>query len=147
MRTDLLSPFTGFWDKLIKRFPEKQFFPPLLAAFILVGFTPLLIPGIPAGDDIGFHLSRFVSLTEGLKNWQFPVWINFNTLEGFGCTQGLFYPDLYLYPITVLNALGMPLIAAYKLFILAWALLVAFSMYYVALRISKEHFTAFAAER
>ncbi len=141
---NLLKPITWVWDKVLESLGERKFYPILLGVLIVAGFFPLLMPGIPGGHDICFHLTRLLILSDGLKNGCFPVWVNIHTLDGFGYAPGLFYSDLFLYPSAFLIACGIPLVTAYKLYLFVWGLLTAFSMYYVVLRIGKSTFGAFA---
>jgi hypothetical protein len=145
MMPDLLAPVTARWDRLVAAAMPRRWYPALLTLLVAAGFLPLLLPGIPAGHDLYFHLTRLVGVAEGLRGGFFPVWINFNALEGIGYGTGLFYSDLYLYPAALLVAAGVPAIFAYKLLLIVWALLTAYSMYFAALRIGKAPFGAFAA--
>lgn len=145
MMPDLLAPVTTRWDRLVAAATPRRWYPALLTLLVAAGFLPLLLPGIPTGHDLYFHLTRLVGVAEGLRGGFFPVWINFNALEGIGYGTGLFYSDLYLYPAALLVAAGVPAICAYKLLLIVWALLTAYSMYFAALRIGKAPFGAFAA--
>ncbi len=142
---NFLAPFERLAEQKLNTVPARRLYPSLLAALILLGFLPLLIPGIPNGHDCMYHISRLVMLREGLRaGIPLPV-INFDAMGGFGYGPGLFYSDLYFYPFGLLAALGVPVVAAYKLFLVTWGLLTAFSMYWVAKRISGDEFTGFAA--
>jgi len=142
---NLLAPFEQFVEQKLNTIPARRLYPRLLAVLILLGFLPLLMPGIPNGHDCMYHISRLVTLREGLRaGIPLPV-INFDSMEGFGYGPGLFYSDLYFYPFGLLAALGVPVVIAYKIFLVTWGLLTAFSMYWVAKRISGDEFTGFAA--
>lgn len=143
MKSDFLHPVTTFWDSLNARFQPNRLYPFLLTVLVLAGFLPLCYPGIPHGHDFGFHLTRILALAEGMKAGQFPVWINFHALDGLGYAPPLFYSDLYLYPTAFLVRLGVPIVTAYKLFLLTWGLLCAWCMYFCILRIGKSAFGAF----
>ncbi len=142
---NLLAPLEQFFEQKLNTIPARRLYPRLLAVLILLGFLPLLIPGIPNGHDCMYHLARLVTLREGLRaGIPLPV-INYDSMEGFGYGPGLFYSDLYFYPFGLLVALGLPVVIAYKLFLVTWCLMTAFSMYWVAKRISGDEFTGFAA--
>ena len=142
---NLLAPFERFVEQKLNTVPARRLYPTLLAVLILLGFLPLLMPGIPSGHDCMYHVSRLVTLREGFRaGIPLPV-INFDSIEGFGYGPGLFYSDLYFYPFGLLAAIGIPEIAAYKLFLVTWGLLTAFSMYWVVKRISGDEFAGFAA--
>lgn len=133
------------WNRLRDRLGERKFYPLLLGLLTAGGFLPLLCPGIPAGHDSGFHLTRILTLAEGLRHGVFPAWINVHALENFGYAPGLFYSDLFIYPAAALAALGVPLIAAYKIMLFTLGLLIAFSFYLAVLRLGRSYFGAFAA--
>lgn len=79
---------------------------PFLAALAVV--LPLLLKeGIPFGNDASFHLSRVVSIAEGLKNGIFLPGVYADYFNGYGYGNGLFYPDFFLYIPSVLSLLGM----------------------------------------
>ncbi len=142
---NLLAPFEEFAERKLNTIPPRKLYPHLLAALILLGFLPLLIPGIPNGHDCIYHISRLVTLREGIRAGIPLPMINYDAMEGFGYGPGLFYSDLYFYPFGLLAVAGIPVVVVYKLFLVTWGLLTAFSMYWVAKRISGDEFTGFAA--
>ena len=143
---NLIAPFERFADRTLERVPGKRLYPALLGALILLGFLPLLVfPGLPHGHDSVYHIARLVTLREGFRAGELLPLINFDAIGGYGYGPGLFYSDLYFYPFGLLAAAGVPVVIAYKLFLATWGLLTAFSMYWVAKRISGDEFTGFAA--
>lgn len=142
---DILSPFERFVEKKMDAIPPCRFYPWLLTAFVLLGFLPLLYPGIPNGHDCMYHIARLVTLREGLSSGIPLPLINYDAMDGYGYGPGLFYSDVFFYPFGLLAAIGVPVVTAYKLFLVVWGLLTAWSMYWVAKRISGNAFAAFAA--
>lgn len=71
-----------------------------------------------SGHDTIFHLSRIVGLAEGLKDGEFPVRIQPGWCNGYGYPVSIFYGDVFLYPSAVLYMIGVPLVYAYKAYLL-----------------------------
>ncbi|MCD2502891.1 hypothetical protein LQE93_14055 [Clostridium sp. NSJ-145] len=111
--------------------------------FVIVYSTFLLIiPGIPRGHDLTFHLSRISALSDGLKLGQFPVRIYPNYFNGYGYANGLFYGDIFLYIPAVLCTLGLSVITSYKIFLLICTICTALSIYLCVKSISKSKYAA-----
>jgi len=145
MRYNFITPVIQCWDRTVEKYGSGKFYFTFLTGLIMVGFAELLYPGIPAGHDIGFHLSRIAGAAAGFQNGCLPPWINFDAIDQMGYGSGLFYSDIFLYPPALLVILGLPIISAYKLFLLTWGLLTGWSMFYAAYKISgRNGFAGFA---
>ena len=142
---DLLRPLENLAVSARTRLGEVRFYHLLLGLLILVGFLPLLIPGIPQGHDMYYHFSRLEAMTAGLRNGVFPVLINANAMSGYGYAYGLFYPDLLLYPAALLALTGVGTVVAYKALLVTVGLASAYSAQYVVWRIGGSRFGGFAA--
>lgn len=90
-----------------------------LAAGLLASM-PLLLKGIDGAgyQDLAFHLSRIEGIKEGLLAGKFPVMMQSVWMEGKGYPVSIFYGDALLYFPALLRIVGVPVIAAYKLFVL-----------------------------
>ena len=133
------------FDSLRERLGESRFYASLLGVLVVVGLLPLLMPGIPFGHDLYYHLSRLHAMDVSFRLGEFPSMINHEALVGYGYATGLFYPDLFLYPAVLLMKCGMGIVAAYKCLIAAGVSAAAFSAYFCARRLSATCFGAFAA--
>ncbi len=111
---------------------------------MVVGLLPLLMPGLPDGHDLYYHLSRLHAMDVNFRLGEFPSMINHEALAGYGYATGLFYPDLFLYPAVLLMKCGLGIIAAYKCVIAAGVFAVAFSAYACARKLGATGFGAFA---
>ncbi len=146
MKTDLIAPFEKLWEAIRVRTSPVKFYFTLLTALLLGGFGVLLLPGIPAGHDIGFHLCRIAGVSEAFRNGIFPPWINYDAIHQMGYGTGLFYSNLPIYLPAALTACGLPLIWSYKLLLLGSGLAAAWSMFFAAWKIGRgSAFAAFAA--
>ena len=89
---------------------------------LLLGVSlPLFVPGIEGhfGQDLGFHLNRIEGLFLELKSGHFPVYIESYWMNGYGYANAIYYGDLFLYFPAILRLLGVPVVASYKLYLLA----------------------------
>ena len=141
---DLLQPLENLAASARERLGEARFYHVLLGLLVLVGFLPLLIPGIPEGHDIYYHFSRLEAMTNGLRHGIFPVLINAKALGGYGYASGLFYPDLLLYPVALLALTGIARLQPQD-FLDRGRAGCACSAQYVVWRIGGSRFGAFAA--
>lgn len=100
----------------------------------------LLVPGIPMGHDLTFHLSRILGIRDGLLAGEFPIKIYPNYLNGYGYGNGLFYSDIFLYIPAVLCLLGIKVVNAYKIFLFICTVFTTVSIYICVKCIFKSKF-------
>lgn len=70
------------------------------------------------GHDMAFHYARIMGIAEGLLSGEFPVRIQPGWINGYGYAASVFYGDALLYIPAVLYAIKVPIIYAYKFYIL-----------------------------
>lgn len=70
------------------------------------------------GHDTMFHFARIVGLADGILGGDFPVKVQPGWLHGYGYATSACYGDALLYFPAILYLLGVPLIHAYKLYIM-----------------------------
>ena len=140
---NIVDRATRCFDFLRERLGESRFYPSALGVLVLAGLLPLLMPGLPNGHDLYYHLSRLYAMDVNISLGEFPSMINHEALVGYGYATGLFYPDLFLYPAVMLMKCGMGIVAAYKCLIAAGVFAIAFSAYFCARRLSASSFGAF----
>jgi hypothetical protein len=132
------------FESLRERYGERRFYPLFLGGLLLVGLIPLLMPGLPNGHDLYYHLSRLHAMDVNFSLGEFPSMINHEALAGYGYASGLFYPDFFLYPAVLLMKCGLGIVAAYKCLLVLCVAATAFGAYYCARRLSATCFGAFA---
>ena len=135
----LIAKINGIYDRLT----PKRFYPLLLLLLIVAGLFVLVMPGMPSGHDLYYHMTRLDSMTSALRHGEIPSMINHRAIGNYGYATGLFYPDLFLYPAAVLMLCGMNIVTAYKCLVFFWMIFVAAGTYHCAYRLVKSHFGAF----
>ena len=135
-----ITKFNSIYDRLT----PKRFYPLLLGILVILGLFVFVIPGIPNGHDLYYHSTRLHTMVYNIKHAEFPAMINHAAIGNYGYATGLFYPDLFLYPTALLMLCGIGIVAAYKCFVILWMLIIAFSAYYCAKKLSHSYFGAFS---
>lgn len=70
-------------------------------------------------QDLLYHLDRIEGLSDSISAGYFLPKIHHSELNGYGQALGALYPEIFLVFPALLRSLGMSLILAYKLFIIA----------------------------
>lgn len=78
--------------------------------------APLFASDLSGGYDLIYHANRIEGLAKSLACGQFPVRVHSGILNGYGYTNSIFYPELFLYFPAGLRLLGMSLMNCYKVF-------------------------------
>ncbi len=71
------------------------------------------------GHDLQFHLSRIISLAEGIREMQIPHRMQFGMLNGYGYASPLFYGEAFLLFPAVLYNFYVPVQTCYQVFVVA----------------------------
>lgn len=90
------------------------------------------------GDDIIFHLTRFKMLAEEIKMGNYHPLVYHKMFCGYGYAAGLFYPDLFIYPFSVLSCLGVRIITCIKLYYVIINVFTGFSFFFCSRAIFKD---------
>ncbi len=88
-----------------------------LGAAVVVSSLGVLDSDLPMGHDLPFHFARIWGVAEGIATGQFPVRIQPGWCNGYGFAVSIFYADLFLYFPALLNLLGLPLVTAYRIYV------------------------------
>ena len=137
----LLFVFLAFDGILVfRRLPEESKNIVLgIIGITFVSSLPLLYKGMAAGHDLLFHLSRMEGMFKELMLGHFPVRMQSAWLSGYGYPVSNYYGDLLLYIPAILRVFGVPIVIAYKLFILFINALTAAIAYFSFSRIFGSH--------
>ena len=107
---------------------DKPLFLAVLAAlslFMVCWYAPVSDYG---GHDYFFNLQRFRTLMDALQSGNYPVYLDYQVMEGYGYFTKAFYPDLMLLPFAALAILtGIPF--AYDTMIFTYTFLCGLFMY------------------
>ena len=78
----------------------------ILAIAVFVSSVPAFRNALVSGPDSAFHACRVLNVADGLAAFEFPVRISSFLYNRYGALTSVFYPDLFLYPVSVLILLG-----------------------------------------
>ena len=109
-----------------------------LSLFMVCWFGPV---SAYAGHDYFFNIGRFNVLINALKSGDYPIYIDYNTLEGYGYFTKGFYPDLIILPFAALGILTGT-IAAYNVMIFTMTFLCGLFTYIAVNTIFRNSFAA-----
>lgn len=88
-----------------------------LAVIFALSEIPMLLPYIPKGGDLDYHLVRLGAIAQGLSDGQFPVRIQPIWNNGYGDAAGVMYGDILLYIPALIYLAGFTIDFAYKLYV------------------------------
>ena len=110
----------------------------ILIIAALFSSLPLFIPGIEGhfGQDLGFHINRIEGIYLELLNGQFPVRMQSFWMDGYGYPVSIYYGDFFLYFPALLRLLGVPVVAAYKAYLLTVNVLTVLISYHCFFRMT-----------
>lgn len=117
----------------------------LVLAIGMLSCIPLLSSYLIDGNDLYIHLARIEGIYQGIGNGEFPVYINTVMMSGYGNLSASMYPQLFLYPLSILRAMGVSLYLCYKLLLVLINIMTAFFSFYAVKNITKSEKAAFLA--
>lgn len=109
-----------------------------LSLFMVCWFGPV---SEYSGHDYYFNIRRFDVLIEALKSYNYPIYIDYNALEGYGYFTKGFYPDLIILPFATL-AILIGTIPAYNVMIFTMTFLCGVFTYKAVNTVLKNIFAA-----
>lgn len=112
-----------------------------LSLFMACWFGPV---SAYAGHDYFFNIGRFNVLIDALKSGDYPIYIDYNALEGYGYFTKGFYPDLIILPFAALGILTGT-IAAYNVMIFTMTFLCGLFTYIAVNTVFRNTFVASAS--
>lgn len=112
-----------------------------LATLIFIFFLseiPMLLPYMPHGGDLHFHLQRLGALAQGLADGTFPVKIHPLWNNGYGDAAGTMYGQMLLHIPALLYNAGFTIDFVYKFYIFLVNLLTLVFSYHTGKVIFKD---------
>ncbi len=88
-----------------------------IGGIILFSSLPLMTQGIGKGHDLDFHLMRIEGIAREIRYGNIPVRLSSLWLDGNGYPVSVYYGDLLLYVPALLRLLYVPVVTAYKLYV------------------------------
>ena len=89
----------------------------LILTISVIAFVPYLLEGLNSGHDFPFHFMRIEGIADGLRDGQFPVYLQSNWLGNHGYPAALFYGDILLYIPALFRLAGFTFDASFKIFV------------------------------
>lgn len=124
---------------IICQFSEKNYqFTMTLILLVFVSSLPIFVHGIYIGQDTTFHITRMEGLKEAIISHQFPAKMHSTHLFGYGYATGQMYPQLFLYPESILRVFGIGRVDAHRFLIFMVNVLTVSISYYSFIRIFKD---------
>ncbi|MDE7247258.1 MAG: hypothetical protein K2N43_05175 [Lachnospiraceae bacterium] len=105
-------------EKLGRAMRENRYVVVGLGCIFMVSSISVFYNSLNDGHDLQFHLARIVGLSEELSRGKLPVRILSSWNNGYGYPVSVFYGDILLYLPAAFYMLGVPLLYAYKIYLL-----------------------------
>ena len=109
----------------------------LLTTVMMLFYRPICVY-----TDPYFHFSRLLVLMEALEEGNFPFYLDYYAIRGYGYFTKAFYSDLFLIPYAIIGNVTS-ISFAYDSYIFSTTIFTALAMYWAVKRIFKNYFCAF----
>ena len=90
------------------------------------------------GHDMNFHLSRIISLANGLREFQIPHRMQFDMLNGYGYASPLYYGEIFLLLPAILYNFYVPVQMCYQVFVVFINFVTCIICYWCFYRMSED---------
>lgn len=108
----------------------------LLTLFMMYVYNPICVI-----TDPYFHHNRLLVLMEALQNGEFPFYLDYNAINGYGYFTKAFYSDVFLIPYALIGNITS-LNFAYDFYIFSATILSGITMYWLIIKVFKSTFCA-----
>ncbi len=95
-------------------------------------------------SDSIFHINRLVVLIDAIKSGDYPTYIDYNSIDGYGYFTKAFYPDFMLLPFAILG-LFTDIAFVYKFIIFSTTFLCGVTTFVAVKKVYKSSFCAIIA--
>ncbi len=113
----IIFSFIGAELFLFSKHPKAAKRSLLILTISVLAFVPYLLEGLNSGHDFPFHFMRIEGIADGLRDGQFPVYLQSNWLGNHGYPAALFYGDILLYVPALFRLAGFTFDASFKIFV------------------------------
>lgn len=120
----------------------KNFFIFFIALNLLTLIMFCIYGDIFTGHDYYFHIERIKSLSGAIQEGNYPGYIDYTAIDGYGYLVRAFYPDIVLVPFAYLSQF-VGVVMAYKVMIYVSTILCGVFMYQMLWHTTKEYNIAF----
>ena len=127
--TVLICTLIGTELFLLSKHPKAAKRYLLILTMSVIAFVPYLLEGLNSGHDFPFHYIRIEGIANGLRDGQFPVYLQSNWLSDHGYPAALFYGDILLYIPALLRLAGYSFDTAFKIFVFLINVLTSFTAF------------------
>lgn len=137
-------PFRGFTAPSLEERAGERCFPIFLSVLSTLSLFMVCWSGPVSeysGHDYYFNIGRFEVLIQAIRDGQYPIYIDYNTLEGYGYFTKGFYPDLVILPFALIG-LATGAVLAHNIMIFTMTFLCGLFMYHAVNSIFKNTFVA-----
>lgn len=110
---------------------HKEFFI-LIGLLLVLLIIPFLFLRLPSGHDYKYHMGRIYQISQNIRHGKWFAPLYYEQINGYGYASPLFYGDVFLHIPGALAALGMPVEATLRLYIVLCVSATAIVTYFCA---------------
>lgn len=130
--------------KINKQTDNSSLIKCIITSILLTLLATYLYYPFIRGHDYIFHLNRITELMDAVINGNFPTYMDYKSLQGYGYASKLFYSDLLLIPYAIIGLISDNEFA-FQILIFSNTILCSIFSYLAIKKITKNSHTAYLA--